>query len=418
MKRWIACIVTVATMLCLLGCNPSGYDPTKTTAGTTLPQTLPTTQTIASGDTVPPTAATVPTSEAEIKDYTYIAARLRDYFEIVRKLDQYTPGDTIHVSTGDRSRSYSGNEALRYCYETLLELEAMDPWLNQTSWQEIMVGYSTINLDRQSYLDRFAVAEDVLLQMDYEEIYGGSNSQEERVVWHYDQAGRVYYIYNGIEHLDQYRTYRKIAPAHILFCYDENGIISTACFGQKYALVSYLTPTYDEMGRVVTEIYTHQVYTHRIDYSYDEAGRLIRKVLYEDVSVEDAQYPWPGDGYYWITEYTYDEAGKLLQETETGWFHNYWQGFEWAWNVVTTQYSYDANGLPVSALRTYQSGHPNDVTAEWSESTESYAYTWDSQGRLLTRTITNDRQGWIEEYVYGNYYSFDEFEVIPPEIHK
>lgn len=418
-------LLATVMLLPLMGCGSSGFQtsqPTMTTT-TVLPGTptqAPTAFETAGSTipTVPTTLETLPATQPEIADYTYIKAKLADYFEIVRKLDQYTPGDILHVSTGDRSKSYSGNEALRYCYETLLELEAMDPWLNEESWNRIMAGYSLINLDRASYLARLAVAENVLLHMNYEEIYGGSSAQKERVVWHYNADGRVYYIYNGVEHLEQYRTYRRIAPSHILFRYDENGIVSNACFGQKHALVSYLTPIYDASGRVITEIYTHAVYTHRIEYSYDEAGRMTKKVLYEDVSTEDPQYPWPGDGYYWITEFTYDDAGKLLQEVETGYFHNSQEGFEWAWSVVTTQYQYSSDGVLESAVRTSRSGHPNDIHFQWSESVENYAYTYDDQGRLLTRTVTGDSRGWVEEYIYGDYYAFGEFEVNLPEIEK
>lgn len=418
MKRKCTIFIVWLLVFCLAGCRSSGLSSTQ--PGHTDPTTATVTEPTDSTDS---TDVTEPTMSEDER----ITALMYDYNEIVGKLDLYTYGGDIHISTGDRANDYSGNEAMAYAYHKLLELEQIDPYLNETDWAErVYPGYYP-NFNRQSYLDRFVVLQNVLLRVEYASYHeNGSNitTQEDWVVYNYNPDGTVCYIKNGVWHLDEFYLYSHITHADMFCCCDENGELIKMYFGDPGDYRLTLTQTFDEAGRLTAEHFTKEEVTHRIEYTYDEAGRLIQTVLYENVH-------WDPDlSLRYVTDYTYDDSGRLIREEER--YMNYDTNGEPAYinHGRTLEHSYDADGKLASTVLTgcvYTLLDSDTHEVElFSTSVSNISYAYDEAGRLVTKTVvelptvyadgpdlTMEEVTIVETYVYGDCYVFDRLIVEP-----
>ena len=170
---------------------------------------------------------------------------------------------------------------------------------------------------------------------------------------------------------------------------------------EKFAFVPTTVTCKDSKGADYTTTYT-----------YDERGNLL-----EGKSL--GSYSWNNDRDIG-DRYTYDEQGRQLS-------HFYWDGSDFTY---TTLYTFDEAGNEIL----YESYEGDDLTSR-TESTydergnvlttkhyteyeqdESYdaVYTYDAQDRLLTATVTTQREGTVVyDYTYdedGSYhysYSYD-----------
>lgn len=414
MRKWMAFVVWIL-VLSLVGCRASDMGNTQP-SNTTDPTRAPTQA--STEDT-----QTEPTQNMDER----ITALMYDYNEIVGKLDLYTYGGVIQISTGDRSQDFSGNEAMAYAFHKLTELEEIDPWLNEADWAErVYPGYYP-NFDRQSYLDRFTVLEDVLLRVEYASYHENGNNitrQTDWVVYNYNPDGTVCYIENGVWHLDEFYIYSHITHADMFYCYDENGELLKMYFGAPDDYRLTLTQTYDAAGRLTAEHFAKEEVTHRIEYTYDEAGRLIQTVLYENVN-------WDPDlSLRYVTDYAYDDSGRLIWEEER--YMNYDSNGEPAYinHGRTLEYSYDDGGKLASTVLTgcvYTLVDSDTHEVElFSTSVSNIRYAYDEAGRLVTRTVvelptvyadgpdpTMEEVTLVETYVYGDCYLFDQLVVEP-----
>lgn len=382
---WIGLLM--AALLCVIaGC--AGEKPVIITTTRTEPsqtQTQPQTQT-----TAPDTAQAA-----------RVTAMMRDYAAIVGRLEQYTPGEsTFHVSNGDRSESYSGDEAFRYCYERLLELEELDSFLTPGGWLTYMKTSQHPNLDRQYYLDQFTILQDVCVRMDYVKHFADPQkkpeTEEAYVYWHYYPDGSVAYIENGVGRLFWLEHYAWFTSADLLWDYDDSGRIRYGYFGTITQQRLTLIPTYDESGRLIREEQyrpktdeTERVYT----YEYDENGNLIRLVMTEP------------NGLDYVMECIYDNRGRLVRQVVV-------QNYD---RPLRSQYDcyYDENGNLFAVL---------GGGGGWA-----YYFTYDEQGRLLSRKRYEQMifqedgsfqplpgSGYYEEvFVYGDKYIYGECTILP-----
>lgn len=388
-KRYLACLLLAAMLLVGAGCG---------------------------GQITTESSTTQSTATADSEQEAYIRAMMWDYFEIVRKLDQYTPGDTaFHVSTGDRSKSYSGNEAFQYCYARLQELAELDPWLNIDSWRKYMGSADLPNFDRLAYLEKFAVLEDVCLQMNYTTYYADPQIptliKERYALWEYNPDGTVVYIGNGVAHWDPLQRYRDYTFADLIWAYDENDRVSYGYFGTLTEMRTMLVPEYDHAGRVIREEIWRPDSGNTecvISYTYDEDGRLHR------MEVDAALL--------YITEYFYDE-GKLIREVK-----DECNDEGRVLRRVEVEYTYDSEDCLSWTLSTISGAGYNGVElVVWGMNLDYYVF--DDQGSMLTvkkyTQVTCCEDGsveptpgydWHEEnYIYGDKYIYGEYTLIPPK---
>lgn len=422
-QKWMIALVWVL-VLCLAGChrvdetrpNTQGSAPAATTENT-FPQNTE--------DTLPGATESTPGS-----DEAYLVEQLTLYRLITMRLDEYDPAKgekSLHLRVLENGEytTYTNYDGFTYCYQKLLEMEWLDPWLNEQSWEQYrdqmyITEQSAPNFDRLSYLERFTVLEDVLLQVDYTQHYveqeKGTYSIDSYIAWYYNRDGSVYYVENGPWRLADYETYRHITFADVLFQYDD-GRLSGAYFGEREDYRMSMTPTYDEQGRLISEFWDGDSLDYWIDYTY-ENDRLTQKVLHERVGDDLV------DEYYWVTTYVYDENGKLQSEEERGVYFDSAANVHNVWRIDTKTYTYDSDGVLQSMEQNTAAWHPN-VMGEVPDSVGKtlYTYLYDDQGRLISRTThlfptkfadgteqLLDISHTVETYVYGNVHIYAEYE--------
>jgi len=279
-------------------------------------------------------------------------------------------GFGVYVQEADRT--VCGQEALRFCYETLNELEAVDKWIGTVH------AYQG-GLSRQELLAGFTMVKDVLLTIESTgKDQMGNTFKNEQGSWDYYENGLIRRREDNhpIRHLYEGGYYEWI--------YDENGRLLKKEYRSGDRLDSLMTYFYDAEGKITKEVFKSNSGETEYLYTYDEKGQL-------------AKIAW--DDYY--IAYAYDDAGNLIQEKSN-------RG-----RTESMNYTYDAQGKLVSAAYT------SDGYGEWTE--DQYEYTCDEEGRVLTCKITfgetkNDAGEVIGKpeavyvihtYVYGNYYFYD-----------
>ena len=433
-QKWIFVIVCFL-VFCLAGCHR--VDETMPTAqesapATTVKDTLPQ----ATEDTLPQaTEETLQeTTEPTVDPFdAYLVEQLTIYRHITMCLDAYNPAKgeknmRIRVFENGDYKSYFNYDAFAYCYQKLVEMEWLDPWLNEEGWaqysdQMYVTEQSAPNFDRISYLEQFTVLEDVLLRVDYVQYYTeqekGTYPIDSYGAWYYNRDGSVYYVENGPWRLADYETYRHITSADVLYKYDDAKKLSGAYFGEREDYRMSMTPTYDAEGHLISEFWDGGAMDYRIDYTY-EGDRLMQKVLHERVGDDLA------DEYYWVTTYLYDEQGNLQIEEERGIYFDAAANVHNVWRIDTKTYTYDRNGILQSMEQNTSVWHPN-VMGEVPDSVgkTQYSYQHDDRGRLISRTTylfptqfadgteqLLDVSHTVETYVYGDAYIFAEYEFI------
>ena len=159
--------------------------------------------------------------------------------------------------------------------------------------------------------------------------------------------------------------------------------------------------TYSSDGRLLKIVFKQPRETDVVtEYTYDEAGNLIKTVETSAEEVVTVEYDGRGnikkeetvasDGGKITQTYTYDERGNKVRFEYAGgdalWFN---------------EYTYDDNGKLIKKVCT-----PTDGNIVISE----YTYIYDEAGRLIKRTRTEEAEGEKTERVYE--YIYDENGVI------
>lgn len=427
----VAAICMVLACAIVAGCAAAGPAPAKsagTESGGTMAPTAPTgstdpapsesTESTEPADTTAPTVPE-PTGTTSSEGFTdeEIKAMMKDYAYIVGKLDYHDPmGSNFSVHTGDYSEYYHGNEALRYCYERLQELEVLDPWLNEKAWNKYCYASNMPNFDRQAYLDKFYIVEDACVQMNYithyqEESYD-AYAQNAYVRWHYNPDGTVVYVENGTWRWYEMRHYGIVTGGDLIRIYEDNRMFCYGYFGTPDTAHLQLLPTYDADGRLIREEIwgiTTGIQEYEISYEYDQNDLLVH-IRIESDARED-----------YIFNYTYDAYGRITGE-ELKQTDDY--GTYQLWEVA---YFYDVYGRLDWALLT-STQLPSSAQGEeprfWEE---IWDFSLDEQGRVVNRkiykSVTHNQDGtlqpnpggdWYEEiYVYGDVYVYGEYTLLP-----
>ena len=323
----------------------------------------------------------------------------------------------VRVSLDSQNGKLNGNEALKYCYEQLIELEALDPWLNRASWEKYAPDLTMPKFDRKAYLEQFTIVEDVLLRMEKGE-YGSIHREEDFVRYFYNHDGTVNHIYGWAEKVAWLKYLGKRIGSNYYYGYDENGRVNLFWYGDHYKALGSMVPSYDEQGRL-TGLHSKERYYNCF---YNEDGRL-SKVEYGDA------FLWDGDEvtYYsvqsWELTYTCDENGRvtrLVEREDNGEGNGYF--------VEISDYTYNEAGQAIAAdwvVQWWDDNKDGDVLD--SVSRRQRVFTYDDKGRLLSETVysgenvTEDGKPVIPAdattytYVYGDQYVFGEYKIAKPD---
>lgn len=364
-------------------------------------------------------------TSAETIPSEYIKEQLLIYWEITTCLERYIRENrTQFTPSGMFINLPSGHDGLVEAHRILKEMEFLDPYLTEENWYQYVSGYRPESFDRKSYLSRFTVIEDVLLEMDRTKFNSeyDPDTFNNYIIWHYNLDGSLQHIeqvtyssgtwsFPGQEH------YRRISSQDRFFEYDEAGKIINNCFGSTIGMSIKLSPAYDDLGRLICE---RDPIKCAVYYRYNDDG-LLSRMEYERPFITHSDGTVTMAHEHWTYAYTLNENGFIAQSVEK--FYNADEKFPQ--EVTTTNYTYDDYG---NIIR-------KEISKEsWSNCSSSpilgntYHYlqlfTYDAQHRLLTRTIDNDAlvdaesgmytlgSSYIEEtYIYGDKYIFDEHKV-------
>jgi YD repeat-containing protein len=384
MKKLLTGLLAAALL-----CNLCACAQPKTEEGNTVPSTSPSTPISPDG----PTDPTAPAESAVLKPT--VKARLERYRTIVELLLKYSREDRTQINLG----TYGNIEALKYCYDQLMAMEDLDPYLNEASWKE-HVGdtYYPGEMDRKAMLERFTILQDVLISMDLTILREGKpDTCEDYIRWRYDTSGNLCHIEQktsgygrGTWRQPGQQHYNYVVMTDMFFQYDADGNFLYTLFGKRHDLNVKLIPTYDKDGRLIREGNE----THTLNYRYNDRGDLSE--------IEHFRHPVGADrdespSNRWVYSYEYDANGTVTQRRTDYFVFGRLDGSS------ITRYTYNDQGLLAQ-----------EVTG-----TRTTTYTYDTQGRLLIKVIADPSDRYhpedTETYHYGDLYMFDTYRINYPE---
>lgn len=342
---------------------------------------------------------------------------LDKYYHIYNFLMWDQSSGMIYVLEDDNGSYVSGQEALKYCYETLLDMSVIDKWAN-SDYVKIYSGIES--LDRQALLRNFTVVENVPISIQCTTKDNLENVNTQTVTeWKYSADGVV----SEIEGENKAKPICHAEYSHVWLEYDAQGrLVKKTAGWSKNNITAIITYTYDDAGNIIRE--QEKTNTGEMEYTYTyENGRLSRiKRTDED-----------GD-YRYTLEYTYDASGSLVKEEK---IHEVYVEYAEDWATTSMQimeYTY-TDGLLSAGTYTEQDWTWGTHMADWktqvyeymaSERIDKYTYTLDDQGRVLTAALipgdtvkgaegyeiqgevieTPDYESKTYLYFYGNYYFY------------
>lgn len=308
---------------------------------------------------------------------------------------------------------------MKYCYEYLLSMEDLKPYLTEEGWKSQVQFYECPDQAPDELLSRFTVLEDVLLGLKYTENDPsfGEIHYDEQVIWRYNTNGQLVHIDQknwselGTFRLPENRFYNSFNSLELYYEYDENGVLVCPWLGKNGRGEFPIISSYDDNGRLIKEVANGEM----LLYFYNEQGHLsrveYRRKLYTD-----------RDDYFtdnhWEFTYQYDDKGNILQRIEQEY------SSEDLMFTRTEDYIYDENGqvCTVSSSVDIWEWYVEEPFISRTDKT-TIRYTYDEQGRILTKSVfenggfdangTPTQEGilYTETYLYGNHYIFDEYEV-------
>lgn len=227
--------------------------------------------------------------------------------------------------------------------------------------------------DSAEILSRFVILPQMLKETTISTVDNLGNESTSRHLWYeYDQYGRITSCYDP-EFGDTYFV------SYPVFRYDANGIVSEVQYGNVEAI---MTPVYDDNGNIVSVIAKYNLGSYEYTFTYNDAGQRV-----------SAFFPkHPGTETDLRIEYSYDENGRLIQNDKT------WLSYI----TRKTVYNYDENGRLANKVITHT--NLNQIVVE------TYTYSYDDQGRILSAQITSDPEPYasrIESYIYEDIYFYN-----------
>lgn len=404
-------VLVLTVSLCACGVTPQGT------------QANPTTRPIIQGpqpetqltEPFQPTGQTQATQSTQASQTTQPAeptaeeqGQLRQYVEIAQALNRYvTNPDDLWVrevkEDGNLGPIHEDQTALRFCYEKLLTLTAVEKWAGSDYVAQNIYGVEEVSWDRQGLLAAFTVVEDVLLSMtEFSEDHLGNVSKTEEIgFWEYDASGRVL---------------RSRDP--VTDCEVETVVTDGECFVYEY----------DDQGRPVRATgheywYGHideDIYCLR-DYAYSDDGTRMTMTITTNTDVYVVEYTYDaqgrlaectsqlGNSYRYVTQYSYDDAGHLIQTVDTTYCRDFGMEPELLEKIETKTYVYDENGTLVSAVIEIYNARTDKEDKAYENRIE---YACDEQGRVLQEKIIYSEEVsysevyTIYQYHYGDYYIY------------
>lgn len=299
------------------------------------------------------------------------------YENCARWLKNYVENGSLSIWISETDTNYEGSAALAYVYEELQNLGDVDRWLAEES---VDFGFDGMVRDRQKLLDGFAIVPDQALKVTYKSVdnMGNENNGTYRL-YIYDANGVLTREYLNSASLNLI-NYQHAGWLH--YTYDANGRIESYKIADEGSnrVDAVITPTYDDAGNKVSETMKDNSGEYLYTYTNDAEGRV---TLVE----------WSTKYDKYKIEYTYDADGNLDKAVKMSGSEQSDGTIRWA-NEYIYDYEY-AGGVPTGMTYTYNyhstkwdSDTRANVPYIYSTKTDTYVYTCDAQGRILTEEVT------------------------------
>lgn len=156
--------------------------------------------------------------------------------------------------------------------------------------------------DADALLSKFIILEKMIstTKITFVDNLGNENTRSEED-YSFDAAGRLLNSHSKTIEFLLFGSYGANGYNYG-FTYGEDGRISSIRYGHSSSVEAYLTPTYDENGRIISmEVRTNSA-TYTNTYTYDEDGKLIR-----------ADFGDEKESYNRFFEFIYDVSGKVVK---------------------------------------------------------------------------------------------------------
>jgi len=314
---------------------------------------------------------------------------LTQYHEIIKFLDKYDPSDPSRSTVHDYEdhQEYRAQTALRFCYQWLKETKEVDEW-TEYCIQHWADGYE---YNRQTLLRNFSVIKDVRLQaVRYENDPNHGSRWENTHEWHYDNQGRLNH-----EQLDQQDHFSMLQYIPVDFqsgddytlYYDNTGKISR--IGGQSGSIIYI-PNYDSSGRISSMTVQVDGQVRLIQYTYDGANRMIR--------LEISGSTLPSSNY--LIEYSYDDAGHLIKRVQSYFDRDYYDTTQKIYRQKIMEYRYSRKNVLETATYIEQ----RIEGAVIRENQGEYTFSYDENGRMVRYDIAY--YDGVTEYVEITYGDF------------
>lgn len=326
---------------------------------------------------------------AEAPDYVLTMTMNGDYPQLA--LEDKVSGDVVSFYQSAYGYDPANPEAVYYD-----AVSAINSYLdNGTYWNETLeselyddeiLGYAYARFqevadykESQTYLNRFTIYPNKLVSVTRKYIDKLENQKEttDYRYYSYDTAGRLWHFFDPAYEYVYGITELWNNPAYLE--YDANGIVRGITVKSGYDIKATGIPAYDEAGGLAGMQVWHQTGQYTTYFTANSQGQT------EQVEVTYYKAPF-------LLEYTYDEAGKVIQTVLSNDSLNHVY-------QVTTDYVY-GNGVLTQKIENYYEDWSGVPPESW---TVTHTYTNDANGNPLSVKIVStkpDREILSEEHIY------------------
>lgn len=217
----------------------------------------------------------------------------------------------------------------------------------------------------------------------------------DKVKYTYDNLGRVVkevYTENGTSTVTRTITY----------AYDNTGALATMVDSKTGITTKYY---YDTVGRITAQIETSNSLAHSLRYTYDEHGRVSKMREYSDGSISSASYTYDPLTQYLtksaqgivVEDYTYDNFGRIKSKSAK------YGSIETLKETIT----YKSNSDQVTQIalsgphfnRTYTYNYDkNGNILSVNDGSYTTSYVYDSQNQLIRENNQEAGNTWVWTY--------------------